>query len=34
VELKGEIVTGLRLTLSWDEETLKDFFKNRESNKK
>jgi carboxypeptidase family protein len=29
VELKGENVTGLKLTLTWDEETLKDFFKKK-----
>jgi hypothetical protein len=35
VELGGEKVTGLKLTLTWDEETLKDFFKKkRESSKK
>jgi hypothetical protein len=27
VELKAENVTGLELTLTWDEEDLKDFFK-------
>jgi hypothetical protein len=35
VELKGENVTGLRLTLTWDEEALEAFFnKKRESGKK
>ena len=29
VELKGENVTGLELTLTWDEEDLKDFFKKK-----
>jgi|RhiMethySRZTD1v2_1073278.scaffolds.fasta_scaffold199997_2 carboxypeptidase family protein len=29
VELKGENVTGLKLTLTWDEESLNDFFKKK-----
>jgi hypothetical protein len=29
VELKEENVTGLSLTLIWDEETFKDFFKKK-----
>jgi hypothetical protein len=34
VELNGENVTGLRLTLSWDEETLRDFFEKKRDQQK
>jgi Carboxypeptidase regulatory-like domain len=34
VELKGENVTGLRLTLSWNEETLRDFFEKKRDQQK
>ena len=34
VELKGENVTGLKLTLTWDEETFKDFFEKKRERQK
>jgi hypothetical protein len=34
VELKGEDVTGLRMTLTWGEETLKEFFKKQRDRQK
>jgi len=34
VELKGENVTGLKLTLSWDKGTLRDFFEKKRDQQK